>query len=31
MKLSINAYELLNIKYSQYEKPTPINELDIGH
>ena len=31
MKFCINAYELLNIKYDQYEKRTPINELDIGH
>ena len=31
MKFAINEYELLNIKYNQYEKRTPINDLDIGH
>ena len=30
MKFCINEYELLNIKYNQYEKRTPINDLDIG-
>ena len=31
MKFCINEYELLNIKYYQYEKGTPINDLDMCH
>ena len=31
LKFYINEYQLLNIKYNQYEKRTPINDLDIGH
>ena len=31
MKFCINEYQLLNIKYSQFEKPTPIYDLDISH
>ena len=31
MNFCINKYQLLNIKYIQYEKRTPINDLDIGH
>ena len=31
MKFCINDFELLNIKYIQFEKRTPINDLDIGH
>ena len=31
MKFCINEYQLLNIKYDQYEKRTPIKDLDISH
>ena len=31
MKFCINEYQLLNIKYDQYEKHTPIKDLDISH
>ena len=31
MKFCINEFELLYIRYNQYEKRTPINDLDIGH
>ena len=31
MKFCINEYQLLNIKYDQYENLTLINNLDIGH
>ena len=31
VKFCINEYQLLNITYNQYEKRTPINDLDIGH
>ena len=31
MKFCINEYELLNIKYNQYETRTSINDLDIGN
>ena len=31
MKFGINEYQLLNIKYDQYEKRTPIKDLDICH
>ena len=30
-KVCINESELLNIKYNQYEKRPPVNDLDIGH
>ena len=31
MKFYINEYQLLNIKYNQYEKRTPVNDLGIRH
>ena len=31
MKFCKNEYQLLNIKYDQYENLTLINDLDIGH
>ena len=31
MKLSKNEYQLLNIKYDQYENLTMFNDLDIGN
>ena len=31
MKFCINEYQLLNIKYNQFEKLTPIYDLDISH
>ena len=31
VKFCINKYQLLNIKYNQYKKRTPINDVDIGH
>ena len=31
MKFCINEYQLLNIKYDQYENLTLINDLDSGH
>ena len=31
MKFCINKYQLLNMKYDQYENLTLINDLDIGH
>ena len=31
IKFCINVNQLLNIKCHQYEKRTPINDLDIGH
>ena len=31
MKFCINQCLLLNIKYNQYEKRTPINNLDISN
>ena len=31
MKYCMNKCQLLNIKFNQYEKRTPINDLDIGH
>ena len=31
MKFCINEYQLLNIRYDQYENLTLINDLDIGH
>ena len=31
MKFCINEYNLLNIKYHQYENLAPMNDLDNGH
>ena len=31
MKFCINEYQLLNIKYNQYDNLTLINDLDIDH
>ena len=31
MKVCINEYQLLIIKFNQYEKRTPNNDLDISH
>ena len=31
VKFCNNEYQLLNIKYDQYENLTLINDLDIGH
>ena len=31
MTSCINEYQLLNIKYNQYEKRTPIKDLNISH
>ena len=31
MKFCINEYQLINIKYNQYENRTLIKDLDISH